>query len=173
MFMQQHTGALHAQGFRPGQAAHNAARAAELYGQRRRTADHQSINADLDHDGDEDTTALRLLPLAPSGGISLATTVSVDLELKPLKLFKGLNFVGQGAAVDDAIVITSFFVGQTDMFVSKGVVALSGFVSGKAGDNLLDMPWAGPGLSIYLSLKNVSSGTVILYSSIRGLAVVG
>jgi len=169
--MQQHShGALRAQGFRPGQAAHNAQRAAELYGQR--YPEHQTINADVDHDGDEDQTAIRFLPLSPSGGTSLATTVSVDLELKPLKLFKGLNFVGQGADVDDAIVITSFFVGQTDMLVAKGAMALSGLV-GKAADNLLDMPWAGPGLSIYLSLKNVSAGTVVLYQSIRGLAVVG
>jgi hypothetical protein len=172
LFMQQHSsGALQAQGFRPGQAAHNAARAAELYGQRS-YPEHQSINADVDHDGDEDTTGIRILPLAPVGGLSLATGVSADLELKPLKLFKGLNFVGAGSASDDALIITSFFVGQTDFFVSKGAMAFSGLVSNKQ-ENLLDLPWAGPGLSIYLSIKNISSGTIVVYQSIRGLAVIG
>lgn len=169
MFMQQQLRQLERAGLRPGQSV----RARELFRARAEREEYQSINADIDGDGREDQQSIRLAPIVTgTTGQSLATTVSADFEIKPLKLFKGLNFVGMGSAVDDAIVITSLMVGQTDMLVSKGTVPWSGLVS-KGNENLLDLPWAGPGLSIYISVKNVSGGTVVFHGAIRGLAVTG
>lgn len=175
MFMQQQysPSALHTAGFRPGMQAQNALRAAALYASQSvaQAHDFQSVNADVDGDGDEDTTGIRLQPIAGTSGQALAAGASVDLELKPLKLFKGLNVVASDSLAE-ATVFTSLMVGQTDMLTSKGSVPLAGLV-GKASDNLLDMPWAGPGLSIYLTLKNISADPIVFYGAFRGLAVIG
>lgn len=183
MFAQQQLRQLERSGVRAGHAAHNtlvssqqALRAAQMFRPRSERAEYQSVNADVDGDGKEDTTSIRLLPVADSGstaGKSLAAGATFDFELKPLKLFKGLNFVGAGAAIDDGIAILSAFVGQTDIWVAKGAVPLSGLVGARGDSNLLDLPWAGPGLSIYLTLKNISAATIVYYGGIRGLAVTG
>jgi hypothetical protein len=132
----------------------------------------QLVGADIDHDGDEDKTAIQMLPLTPAAGVAFTAGQSIDFELKPLRLFQ-LSIVSVEDVLAASFVVTSFTIGQEDLFVAKGGVPLSAF-SNKVMLKELRAQWAGPGVPINLTIKSIeASAAKTLFGVIFGTSVIG
>jgi hypothetical protein len=92
------------------------------------------------------------LPLTPANGITIAAGDSVDIELKPQRLFRpGVLSVPSAVAAD--VVMTACSIGQENQFVAQGGIPLECFAT-LVNNAPLSAQTAGPGVSITLSLHN-------------------
>lgn len=134
--------------------------------------EHEAVAADVDQDGKEDKTAIRLMPLTDAAGKAMAAGATAEIDFEPLRWVQILNFIVDPTMAAD-IVVTSFFIGQDNQFPAKGVVPANVFAS-NATNGLIDVPWCGPGVALTLSLKNVhASAARTFYGAARVRAVVG
>jgi hypothetical protein len=131
----------------------------------------QAMAADVDSDGDEDTTAIRFMPLTSDAGKVLAAGASGDIEFEPLKWVQILNFVFVPSLVEK-ILVTNFVIGQDPQFPFKGAIP-AGVFAADSVNALIDVPWCGPGVPLSLTLKNIDSGSATVYGAARVRAVIG
>jgi hypothetical protein len=164
-------------GFLPGQGLHNALIAAQLFDRPAGSMllpaapEYQVAAADVDKDGDEDTTAVRYLPLTGEEGKTIAANNSGTIEFEPLRWCKILNFVVEpGLAAK--LILTRWEIGQDNMFPSRGAIPLTTFAA-DATDKAVDIPWCGPGVPLVLTLKNLDTDPVVFYGSARVVAIIG
>lgn len=164
-------------GFLPGQGLHNAIIAASLFDRPAgglvlpAAPEYQVAAADVDKDGDEDTTAVRYLPLTDESGKALAAGASTTIELEPLRWCKVLNFI-VAPALADATVLTRWEIGQDNMFPARGAIPFS-IAGADAVDKAVDIPWCGPGVPLVLTIKNVSADPVVFFGAARVVAIIG
>jgi hypothetical protein len=163
-------------GFLPGQANHNALLAASMFGRPEGglvlpQPEFQAVAADVDKDGDEDTTAVRDLPLTQAAGLALAAGASGEINFEPIRWCKILNFTVSDA-LGEKCVLTEFFIGQDNMFPNKGAVPFSNYKA-EATDKQRDIPWCGPGVPLILTVKNIDAAAVVFYGSARVIAIIG
>jgi hypothetical protein len=131
----------------------------------------QLVGADIDHDGDEDTVYQQMLPLTVVGGLSFTTGQSQDLELRPLRLFQP-GIISVEPTLAAKFIVTALSIGQEDQFVAKGAVPLAAFACNSTYRQLAGQ-WAGPGVPITLTIKNIDTGTNVLYGVWFGSSIVG
>jgi hypothetical protein len=131
----------------------------------------QLVGADIDRDGDEDTVYQQMLPLTVVGGLAFTAGQSQDLELRPLRLFQP-GIIAVEPALAAKFIITSLSIGQEDQFVAKGAVPLSAFGTTSTYRQLAGQ-WAGPGVPITLTVKNIDAGAATLYGVWFGSSIVG
>lgn len=132
----------------------------------------QIVAADIDQDGDEDKTAVRFMPLTGTAGVVIAAGEVADIEIEPLRWSQVLNFVFIPADTAD-LLVTNFVVGQDPQFPYKGAIPLGVFAADSV-NALIDVPYAGPGVPLTLSIKNKhASAEKTLYGAARVRAVIG
>ena len=131
----------------------------------------QLVAADIDSDGDEDTTAVRFMPLTDVAGKAIAAGATEDIEIEPLRWSQVLNFVFVPADTE-GLVVTNFVVGQDPQFPYKGAIPLGVFAADSV-NALIDVPYAGPGVPLTLSIRNTTAGSKTLYGAARVRAVIG
>ena len=157
-------------------AMQNAMALAQMFGRPANSAlylpQHEAVAADVDSDGDEDSYAIRMMPLTGVDGKSIAFGATEDIEFEPLKWVQVLNFVFVPADVEN-LVVTNFVIGQDAQFPYKGAIPLAVFAADSV-NALIDVPWCGPGVPIALSIRNIAtSGTKVLYGAARVRAIIG
>jgi hypothetical protein len=131
----------------------------------------QIVGADVDHDGDEDTVYQQMLPLTVVGGLSFTAGQSQDLELRPLRLFQP-QIISVEPTLAAKFIVTALSIGQEDQFVAKGAVPLAAFAANSTYRQLAGQ-WAGPGVPITLTIKNIDAAVQVLYGVWFGSSIVG
>lgn len=148
----------------------NAVRHGELY--LPQGYEHEAVAADVDGDGREDKTAIRLMPLTDASGKEMAAGATAEIEFEPLRWVQILNLIFEPVLSAD-IIVTSFFIGQDNQFPAKGAIPANVFAS-NATNGLIDVPWCGPGVPLSITLKNVhGSAARTFYGAARVRAVIG
>ena len=109
------------------------------------------------------------LPLSGIAGDSLATTISKDYELKPIRNFQPMYFLFPTTDIAEALVLHSFTIGGKPVLMSGGVIPCGGF-DGKSAPKLFRGPVASTNKPITFTLKNISLATVVVYGYLGGLA---
>lgn len=167
------------QGFLPGQSAHNALLAAQLFDRPERARlvpvrmGFEAVAADVDKDGDEDKTAVRLLPLTDAAGKSLANTIgaTAEIDFEPIRWCKILNFVFPDDICEN-VQLSNFFIGQDNQFANKGVIPMHRFKA-DANSKDLDVPWCGPGVPLQLSFRNTTADARVVTGEARAIVIIG
>jgi hypothetical protein len=111
----------------------------------------------------------QFLPLTGVSGTSIAAGATLDLELKPQRLFRaGALFLNTAA---QALWLTALAIGQENQFVASGAIPGTFFTVDSIW-KVLSAQTAGPGVSIIASFNNPTAGAVVLSGVFAGKSVV-
>jgi hypothetical protein len=109
------------------------------------------------------------LPLTIAAGLSVGIGATVDVELKPQRLFRpGCLML---SAVAQVLMVSGCTIGGENQFVASGAIP-GEFFSPAATFNLLNAQTADRGTSIIISFTNTTAGAVILKGVWAGKSVV-
>lgn len=133
----------------------------------------QLVAADVDQDGDEDKTAIRLVPLTGDAGKAIAAGATEDIVLEPVRWSQVLNFVFVPEDTE-GLIVTAFTVGQDPQFPTNGKAGIPLAIFAADSTNaLIDVPYCGPNVPLTLSVKNTTAGSKTLYGAARANVIIG
>lgn len=109
------------------------------------------------------------LPLTGVAGISVGAGASVELELKPQRLFRPGRLTLDAASLP--LQLTACSIGQENQFVAGGAVPGEFFARDSIGKQLTSQT-AGPGTTMLMTFHNPTAGAIVLRGAWEGKSVV-